>query len=107
VANFGPQTGQAAILEVEAKPVLASPSGTGGMMTMRMRARRRSKEGTQAVQRGRGARCFIVVMTNTKFSGLEMATIAQEKSRLLHFYLSMWTVLCVFTGSLPEGSDKD
>lgn len=75
VAHFGPQTTQAALLEVEARPVLASPvngewdgeddqEGSGGV---------RPLENADEVHGN------MVVMTNTAdFSGVQMAKIAQD-----------------------------
>jgi hypothetical protein len=84
VANFGPQTSQAAILEVEAKPVLASP--VNGVQeddddeedVEDAEGKKKSKRVRKLVNADE-VHGNMVVMTNTgEFTGLEMATIAQE-----------------------------
>jgi hypothetical protein len=73
VAFFGPQTSQAALLEVECMPVLATP--VNGAMRM---DRESTTNEIKALQNADEVHGNIVVMTNNGgLSGVEMATIAK------------------------------
>jgi hypothetical protein len=80
VANFGPQTAQAALLEVEAQPVLASPvNGLWDDEDVEYNDEEEPVKKIRALANADEVHGNMVVMTNTgEFSGVEMATIAQK-----------------------------